>query len=367
VLLGASASRAAVVSNAVEVPDSENKLLVSIAKLHVNRQYKKALALIPKAEKVSSNGDEERVWLQLMRGALLHRVGNKKGADDALRKALEMDPQANLPLLKPADAAAVSKRFEELRQEVVASRRPAPPPMPPPPPAQGAAQGTAAKPQPMQGSTQAAPPPPPTQGTAQGGPPKSQPEPWGMQLDLSDSQPAQGATQAAPPQPQPQPAQAGTQRPREEPLAMDSGSRPLPGPSSAAGLELRVGLRGEMEVFQPHAVPSLSVEVVPGGQKGLRFGGALGVILQPATGVRAEARLFPHDIQGPVLIQPYALVGTTAFLSESALAARVGAGVGARKGHLYYSLDVAFERFLNSDEGRLPNAALVSLGVSWAP
>ncbi len=134
---------------------------------------------------------------------------------------------------------------------------------------------------------------------------------------------------------------------------------------------LMVGLRAEAEVRHSALVPSVSAELAhaPGTGSGPGWGGALTLVAQPSPAVRAEARLYPYDVQAPgfTWIRPQVLLGATTFLPAGVVAGRLGVGVGLHTGNLRLFTDVAYERVLDPAQGHEPNAVLFSLGVGWSP
>jgi hypothetical protein len=102
-------------------------------------------------------------------------------------------------------------------------------------------------------------------------------------------------------------------------------------------------------------LPAVTVQL-----SGKRFGGAITLLARNLPGVRLEGKFFPFEIGR---VRPFVALGSTAF--NTGIAARGSLGAELRLGNLRIFGDVAFERFLNPDPDRLPNAALVGLGAGW--
>ena len=115
------------------------------------------------------------------------------------------------------------------------------------------------------------------------------------------------------------------------------------------------GVRGDADVLGVGVLPGITAEL-----SGKRFGGAITVLARNLPGVRLEGRFFPFELGR---VRPFVAVGSTAF--NTGISARGALGAELRLGNLRIFGDVAFERFLNPDQGRLPNAALVGVGLGW--
>ncbi len=124
---------------------------------------------------------------------------------------------------------------------------------------------------------------------------------------------------------------------------------------------LVIGLRGDVDVLAPGLAiaPAVTVQL-----SSASVGGCLALIAQDRPGVRLEARVHPWVLAERV--QPFLVVGSTAFLNG--VAVRGGAGATVKLDRLQLSLDAAYERYvleLGPKGELLPNAVLIGASVAW--
>ena len=86
----------------VAAPETKNPFILIVARLYENLEFDTALSTIPKAVAWPNNGPQELLWLELMEGVLQFAAGNEGSALSAFKRALTLDPGAQLPV-QPSD------------------------------------------------------------------------------------------------------------------------------------------------------------------------------------------------------------------------------------------------------------------------
>nr|AXM42935.1 hypothetical protein [Pyxidicoccus fallax] len=143
--LNACALTAHAAGGEVSFPKSRNGWIPRIARQYNSLEFEAALDLLRDAERPTTNTDQDRLWLDLMKGVLHYSLSQGKAngpqsedariAEAAFRRVLERAPDAALPIRNPSQA--LTQYFEELRaayrqqipvQETVAPAEPPPPP-----------------------------------------------------------------------------------------------------------------------------------------------------------------------------------------------------------------------------------------------
>jgi tetratricopeptide (TPR) repeat protein len=115
----------------LRVAAAPNPHLAKARALYQDLEYEQALARLEKALTWKGTSNAERVDIYVYTGLCRYQLGDEKGARNAFREALSMDPRASLPRLT---SPKIQRVFQQ-ESELLASSRPVrPPPEPEPEP-----------------------------------------------------------------------------------------------------------------------------------------------------------------------------------------------------------------------------------------
>jgi hypothetical protein len=307
----------------VNVPETNNPFVPLVAKSYDSLEFDTAISTLQKASNWPNNTSRDLLWLELMDGVLQVGAGNEASALAAFKRALLLEPNAQLPI---KGSAKLRTLFGQARSDLglpptSETTRPAVSPAQPP----------------RQSPTGAQPP---------ARPPVEVPSAASETKVAQTTQVSSVALTA--------PVETSSVRP--PPTMLSRGDfRSFLGPIlSPHPIAFLVGLRGESDILGRGITSAVTAEVSRGP-----LAGALTVLVQRAPGVRVEGRYYFLDQR----IRPYAAIGTTTFFPDTA--GRLGAGVVLALGSVRLSADAAYERIFNPSVSYAPNVLLFSLGVGW--